>query len=81
VISGIETFVLAALMVVIVLIGMSRFTSASGMVAPAAAGSVVGTAVMLVACPVLGFLSGVLMAVAYNLAGMVTGGLEVEAAG
>jgi hypothetical protein len=81
VIVAAETLVLAVLVAVIALVGLSRFTSGAGMGAMAAAGSIVTVIVMLIVYPVVGFVSGVLTALAYNLAGLIAGGVEIEAVG
>ncbi|MBM3475855.1 MAG: hypothetical protein FJX75_21515 [Armatimonadetes bacterium] len=80
-ICGIEALIIAVLAVVVMLVGLSRFTSAAGMGAMAAAGSVVVVVVMLIAYPVVGFIGGALLALAYNLAGLIGGGVEVETVG
>jgi len=76
-----EALVLAVIVVVITLVGLSGLRSAAGMGAMAAAGSVVTVVVMLVVYPVLGFISGAVTALVYNLAGLVAGGVEIEAVG
>jgi hypothetical protein len=76
-----EALVLAVIVIVIVLVGMSSFMSGAGMGAMAAAGSVVAVAAALVVYPVLGFISGAVTALVFNLAGLIAGGVEVEAVG
>jgi len=78
VIVAAEALVFAVFGVVIALVGMSGLRSA-GMGPMAGAGSAVMVVAMLVIYPVLGFISGAVTALIYNLAGLIAGGVEIEA--
>lgn len=81
VIGAAEALVVSVFAIVLVLLPMSRLTPSPGLGPMTAAGSVVTVVVMLVVYPVLGFISGVVTALVYNLAGLVAGGVEIEAVG